>query len=153
VANAMRARRRARGQVLVFFALILPLVLLPIAAYAIDAAVTSSAYSELVAATATAAEDAAQQIDVAKLRLSGVIALDRAQALAVAEAQLAGTGAHLDSVDVQGRIVHVTASRIVRLPLDFVGGGSVGLSASATARLAPGYDSPSSRLPLPLNSF
>lgn len=149
----MRANRLASGQVLVFFALILPLVLLPVAAYAVDAAIASSAYSELVAVTAVAAEDAAQQIDVTRLRLSDLIAVDRARAVAVAEAELAGTGAHLDSVDVQGRIVHVTASRVVRLPLDFVGSGSVGLRASATARIAPGYDRPSSRLPLPVNSF
>lgn len=149
----MRANRHASGQVLVFFALILPLVLLPVAAYAVDAAVTSSAYSELVAVTAVAAEDAVQQIDVTKLRLSGVIAVDRGRAVAVAEAALAGTDAHLDSVDVEGRLVRVTVSQVVKLPLDFVGGGSVGLRASATARIAPGYESPSSRLPLPVNSF
>ena len=149
----MRPNRGASGQVLVFFALVLPLVLLPVAAYAVDAAVASSAYSELVAVTAVAAEDAAQQIDVTRLRLGGVIAVDRAHAVTAAEADLAGTGAHLDSVDVERRLVRVNVSQVVKLPLDFVGGGRVGLRASATARIAPGYDSPSSRLPLPVNSF
>lgn len=153
MANAMRSRRRASGQVLVFFALVLPLVLLPVAAYAVDASVAASAYSQLVEVAALAAEDASQQIDVTALRVGGAIVLDHAQAVAVARAEVAGAGAAVESVDVEGRLVRVTASRVVKLPLDFVGDGSVTLRASATARIAPGYASPSSRLPLPVNSF
>lgn len=153
MAHAMKERRRASGQVLVFFALILPLVLLPVAAYAVDASVASSAYSQLIEVAALAAEDASQQVDVSALRLSDAIVLDHAQAVAVARAELAGAGAVVESVDVEGRLVRVTASRVVKLPLDFVGDGSVALKASATARIAPGYASPSSRLPLPVNNF
>ena len=142
------------GQVLVFFALVLPLVLLPVAAYAVDAAVTTSEYARLVEVTVRAAEDAAQQVDVAKLRASGALVLDVAAAERAAHDDLMiEPGASLIAVGVAGDLVTVATAENLTLPLDFVGAARVRLHASATARIAPGYDRPSSLLPLPLSSF
>jgi len=142
------------GQVLVFFALVLPLVLLPVAAYAVDAAVTTSEYARLVEVTVRAAEDAAQQVDVAKLRASGALVLDFAAAERAAHDDLMiEPGASLIAVGVAGDLVTVATAESVALPLDFVGAARVRVHASATARIAPGYDRPSSLLPLPLSSF
>ena len=142
------------GQVLVFFALVLPLVLLPVAAYAVDAAVTASEYARLVEVTVRAAEDAAQQVDVAKLRASGALVLDVAAAERAAHDDLMiEPGASLIAVGVAGDLVTVATAESVALPLDFVGAARVRVHASATARIAPGYDRPSSLLPLPLSSF
>jgi len=142
------------GQVLVFFALVLPLVLLPVAAYAVDAAVTASEYARLVEVTVRAAEDAAQQVDVAKLRASGALVLDVAAAVRAAHDDvMTEPGASLIAVGVAGDLVTVATAESVTLPLDFVGAARVRLHASATARIAPGYDRPSSLLPLPLSSF
>ena len=142
------------GQVLVFFALVLPLVLLPVAAYAVDGAVTASEYARLVEVTVRAAEDAAQQVDVAKLRASGALVLDVAAAERAAHDDLMiEPGASLIAVGVAGDLVTVATAESVALPLDFVGAARVRVHASATARIAPGYDRPSSLLPLPLSSF
>ena len=142
------------GQVLVFFALVLPLVLLPVAAYAVDAAVTASEYARLVEVTVRAAEDAAQQVDVAKLRASGALVLDLDAALRAAHDDLMiEPGASLIAVGVDGDLVTVATAESLTLPLDFVGAARVRLHASATARIAPGYDRPSSLLPLPLCTF
>jgi len=142
------------GQVLVFFALVLPLVLLPVAAYAVDAAVTASEYARLVEVTVRAAEDAAQQVDVAKLRASGALVLDVAAAERAAHDDLMiEPGASLIAVGVAGDLVTVATAESVALPLDFVGAARVRLHATATARIAPGYDRPSSLLPLPVSTF
>ena len=142
------------GQVLVFFALVLPLVLLPVAAYAVDAAVTASEYARLVEVTVRAAEDAAQQVDVAKLRASGALVLDLDAALRAAHDDLMiEPGASLIAVGVDGDLVTVATAESLTLPLDFVGAARVRLHASATARIAPGYDRPSSLLPLPVSTF
>ena len=142
------------GQVLVFFALVLPLVLLPVAAYAVDAAVTTSEYARLVEVTVRAAEDAAQQVDVAKLRASGALVLDFAAAERAAHDDLMiEPGASLIAVGVAGDLVTVATAESVALPLDFVGAARVRVHASATARIAPGYDRPSSLLPLPVSTF
>jgi hypothetical protein len=142
------------GQVLVFFALVLPMVLLPVAAHAVDAAVTAASYASLVEVTARAAEDAAQQIDVAALRVNGSIVLDVAAARQAAQDDVAAEAdAHLIAVAVDGGQVTVLAAETVMLPLNFLGTPSVTLHSSATARIAPGYDSPSSRLPLPESTF
>ena len=142
------------GQVLVFFALVLPLVLLPVAAYAVDAAVTASEYARLVEVTVRAAEDAAQQVDVAKLRASGALVLDIAAAERAAHDDLMiEPGASLIAVGVAGDLVTVATAESVALPLDFVGAARVRVHASATARIAPGYDRPSSLLPLPVSTF
>jgi len=142
------------GQVLVFFALVLPLVLLPVAAYAVDAAVTASVYARLVEVTVRAAEDAAQQVDVAELRASGALVLDVAAAVRAARDDLmAEPGTSVVAVGVAGELVTVATAASVALPLDFVGSARITLHASATARIAPGYERPSSLLPLPVSTF
>ncbi len=145
---------RQSGQVLVFFALVLPIVLLPVAAYAVDAAVTAEGYARLVEVTARAAEDAAQQIDVPALRANGAIVLD---ALAAGQAArddvMADPDARLVAITVEGGRITVFASESVMMPLNLLGPPSVPLHATASARIAPGYDSPSSRLPLPVSTF
>jgi len=142
------------GQVLVFFALVLPLVLLPVAAYAVDAAVTASEYARLVEVTVRAAEDAAQQVDVAALRASGEVVLDVAAAVRATHDDLViEPGARVIAVVVAGGQVTVATAQSVTLPLDFIGAASITLHASATARIAPGYDRPSSLLPLPVSTF
>jgi hypothetical protein len=145
---------RGSGQVLVFFALVLPIVLLPAGAYALDAAVTASDYSRLVELTARAAEDAAQQIDVSTLRSSGSLVLDVPAAAQAAEDDVqADPDARLTSVSPAGDAVTVATSENVLLPLNFVGKPEITLHATATARIVPGYESPSSRLPLPTSTF
>ena len=145
---------RQAGQVLVFFALVLPLVLLPAAAYAVDAAVTASEHARLVEVTVRAAEDAAEQIDVAALRAGGTLILDVTAATRAAQDDvMAEPGASVVTVGVEGGAVTVVAAERVALPLDFIGPAAVMMQASATARIASGYDSPSSRLPLPVSTF
>jgi len=142
------------GQVLVFFALVLPLVLLPVAAYAFDAAVTASAYARLIEVTVRAAEDAAQQVDVAELRASGALVLDVAAAVRAAHDDLmAEPGASVVDVAVAGGLVTVATAEAVAMPLDFVGAAWIRLHATATARIAPGYDRQSSLLPFPVSTF
>jgi hypothetical protein len=142
------------GQVLVFFALVLPIVLLPVAAYAVDAAVTASAYARLVEVTVRAAEDAAQQVDVAAFRAGGSLVLDAGSAKRMAQDDLmVEPGATVVSVRITGGLVTVATAESVMLPLNFVGPAAITLHASATARIAPGYERPSSRLPLPMRTF
>ena len=145
---------RRSGQVLVFFALVLPIVLLPVAAYAVDASVAASAYSRLVEVTARAAEDAAQQIDVQALRSGAGLKIDVPAAMRAARDDItADATAKVVAVAVAGDAVTVTTGADVTLPLVFVGPPSLTLHATATARIAAGYDSPSSRLPLPTSTF
>lgn len=142
------------GQVLAFFAVALPLVLLPVAACAVDSATISGRAGGLQAATAQAAEAAAQQIDVAALRSSGELVLDSAaaQTAALRELETDEPGADLDHVSVGGVMVTVVASERVDLPLPLLA-RTITLKAHSTARLVPGYDRPSSRLPLPTSTF
>jgi len=145
---------RGSGQVLVFFALVLPIVLLPTAAYALDAAVTAAHYSRLVEVTARAAEDAAQQIDVSALRAGGALRVDTVAAVQAARDDvLADPDARLISVGLAGDTVTVATGERVLLPLNFVGNPNVTIHASATARIVPGYERPNSRLPLPVSTF
>jgi len=145
---------RGSGQVLVFFALVLPIVLLPAAAYALDAAVTAAHYSRLVEVTARAAEDAAQQIDVSALRAGGALRVDTIAAIQAARDDvLADPDVRLISVGLAGDTVTVATAEGVLLPLNFVGNPMVTIHASATARIVPGYESPSSLLPLPVSTF
>ena len=144
-----------RGQVLVFFALVLPLVLLPVAAYAVDAAVSATTLARLQEATTRAAEEAAQQIDVARFRGGGGLAIDVSSAVAVAIEVIRASEpkANVGGVIVSGRSVRVQTSERVILPMRFVGAGDATVSAVAFARLAVGYDRPSSFLPLPTSTF
>ena len=99
--------------------------------------------SALQAATAQAAETAAQQINVAGLRSSGALSLDAAAAKLVLEQTLVEEepGTSIDSYTITGAEVSVATSERVRLPFS-VFSDTVVLHAHATARLAAGYDSP-----------
>jgi len=143
------------GQVLVFFALVLPLILLPAAAYAIDAAVSASAYARLEEVTTRSAEEAAQQVDASRLRSGGGIGLDIEAAIARAYEVLRSAlpAAKVISVSVSGVTVTVRADQVVTLPIQFIGRPAITLHAMAAARLAVGYESPSSLLPLPTSTF
>jgi hypothetical protein len=137
--------RYQAGQTLVIFALVLPLVLLPVAAYAVDATLLATRASLLQAAAARAAEDASQAVDVSALRSSGALQLDPAGATRIARITLAeqDPAARLDAVMVGALSVTVRAHDAV--PLDFGGilkAGSVTLATVATAQLSAGYGSP-----------
>src|SRR5712692_9560194 len=121
--------RGQRGQVMAFIAVALAIVLMPLAAYAIDVATVSSAVAALQEATATAAIEAGAARRVA----SAVLAAE-------------APSASVSSVTVSGAEVTVTAGELVQLPVDFLPTRRVHLEARATARLAGGYDRPSSRL-------
>ena len=152
---AQPVMRAQSGQVLVFFALALPLVLLPVAAYAVDAAVAASAYSRLVEVTARAAEQAADQIDIGRLRAGGGIAIDVAGATAAAAAVIesAGSSARVVNLAVLGQQLRLVTTETVVLPFNFIGVSRRVLQADVTARIAAGYDRPSSLLPLPVRTF
>ncbi len=147
--------RRQSGQVLAFMALVLSIVLLPVAAYAVDAATVSARAAGLQAATAQAALRAAQEIDVAVLRGRGTLRVDSSRAAAAATAALAAEepSATLTSVTVSGRLVTVASGEVIKLPFALLPPPLVKLKARASARLTAGYDSPSSRLPLPESTF
>ncbi len=146
---------RDRGQVLAFYAVLLPVILLPLAAYAVDAAFVSSRVAGLQAATSQAAEAAAQQVDVAALRARSVLVVDQlsARVTAVGAMRDSEPGATVESVLVAGSSVTISAQELVALPFDFLPARSIVIHAHATARLVGGYDRPSSLLPLPISSF
>ena len=147
--------RRERGQVMAFMALVLSIVLLPLAAYAVDSATVSARAAGLQAATAQAALRGAQEVDVAELRARGTLVVDRSAAVAAATAALVAEepSAKITSVTVSGRVITVASSEVIKLPFTFLPAPLVKLEARASARLAAGYDSPSSRLPLPASTF
>jgi hypothetical protein len=144
-----------RGQVMAFVAVALAMALMPVAAYAVDAATVSTAAAALQEATATAVMQAAQQLDTSDFRAVGTIAVDivaaRRAALAVLAAE--APSASVSSVTVSGAEVTIEAGEVIHLPFDFFPMRIVRLEARASARLAAGYDRPSSRLPLPDNTF
>jgi hypothetical protein len=143
------------GQVMAFIAVALAIVLMPLAAYAIDVGTVSSAAAVLQEATAMAAMEAAQQLDALDFRASGAVTVDAGAARNAARAVLAedAPSASVSSVTVSGAEVTVAAGELVQLPLDFLPARLVRLEARAAARLAGGYDRPSSRLPLASSSF
>jgi hypothetical protein len=148
------AVKRERGQVLAFFAVAIPIVLLPVAAYAVDAAVVAFHSAGLQAATAQAAETAAQQLDIGTIRSGGGLALDTAAVKRVATQTVDrdDPAAIIDSLSVDGVEVIVLTSERVPVPFALLT-GPVTLHAHATARLVAGYDRPSSLFPLPSSSF
>ena len=148
-------RVHERGQILAFFAVVLPVILLPLAAYAVDAAFVISRSAGLQEATAQAAEVAAQQADVTALRSRSELTIDASLARAVATQSMIHSepGASLEVVRVTGAQVTITATEQVKLPFSFLPVPAIKLEAHASARLVGGYDSPSSRLPLPTNTF
>jgi len=148
-------RPRQRGQVMAFIAVSLALVLMPLAAYAIDSATVTAAAAALQEATATAAMAAAQQLDAVDFRSTGAIAVDAGAARTAARSVLAAEApaASVGSLTVSGAEVTIEAGEVIRLPFDFFPERLVRLEARASARLAAGYDRPSSRLPLAVRSF
>jgi Flp pilus assembly protein TadG len=146
---------RQRGQVLAFFAILLPIILLPLAAYAVDAAFVATRAAALQEATAQAAQAAAQQVNVAALRSRSELVVDASIARIVSTRAISESeaGASVESVAVTGAQVTVTAAELVTLPFNFLPVPAIRLEARAAARLVAGYDNPSSRLPLPTKSF
>jgi Flp pilus assembly protein TadG len=144
-----------RGQVMAFIAVALAVVLMPVVAYAIDAGSVSAAAAALQEATATAALEAAQQVDTGELRARGNMTVDASAARRIAGEVLAAEApsAALTAVVVGGADVTVAAREAVRLPFALFPERVVQLEARASARLAAGYDRPSSFLPLAFSSF
>ena len=144
-----------RGQVLAFFAILLPIVLLPLAAYAVDAAFVSARAAGLQGATNQAAEAAAQELDINAFRSRSELTIDPALVRAAAMHSISESepAASVISVRVSGTVVVVTTAEVVRLPFNFLPAPAVVLEAHASARLVGGYDSPSSRLPFPTSTF
>jgi Flp pilus assembly protein TadG len=134
------ALSRGAGQVLAFFALILPVVLLPVAAYAVDATIIASREAGLQAATAQAAETAAQRLDVTAIRSTGALVIDPSAASLVAVQTLAEAepGARVDSSTIDRVAITLVTSEPVILPFNLFG-GAVDVHARATARLVAGY--------------
>jgi len=132
---------------MVFVALALPIVLLPAAAFAVDAATVAGAQARLQAATARAVEVAVQQIDVDVLRSGAGFAL-QAPRITLDE-----PGATVEHVAVDGLTITLETGKTVALPFDFLGAPEVHLHARAAARLAVGYESPSSFLPFSVSTF
>ena len=144
-----------RGQVLVFVALVLPIVLLPAAAFAVDAASAASIQARLEQATWSAAESAVQQIDAGALRAGKGITLDQRSVEAVARDALAAEdpNAAIERLAVAGLYVTLEAAERVQLPLNFLGAPAVKVRAKATARLTLGYERPSSFLPFSVSTL
>jgi hypothetical protein len=135
----------SRGQALAFFALVLPLVLLPVVAYASESSMLAARQARLTEATMLAALDAAQQLDIPRFRAGLGAAPDPVLAAGTATAELAASepGAVIDSIAVNGSLVTVAVHEWVPLQIaTFVRGGGVTLHATAAAILTPGYQAP-----------
>ena len=147
--------KRKRGQVLAFFAVLLPIVLLPVAAYAVDAAFVATRSAGLHEATAQAAEAAAQQLDIDAFRSRSELVVDASMARNVAVRTITESepDAIVGSVVVKGALVTISVAEVVTLPFNFLPARAIRLEARASAQLVAGYDTPSSRLPLPTKSF
>src|SRR5260370_2770577 len=96
--------RGQRGQVMAFIAVALGMVLMPLAAYAIDVATVSAAAAALEEATATAAIHAAQPLDVIDFRAGGPMTIEAGASRRAAAAVLAADApsASVSSVTVSG---------------------------------------------------
>ena len=147
--------RPGSGQVLAFYAVLLPIILLPLAAYAVDVAFVSTRAAGLQEATAQAAETAAQQVNVAALRSGSGLKVDAGAAPAIASRALSDLerDATVESVIVIGSTVTVSTQEVINLPFNFLTAPTTVIHARASARLVGGYDRPSSLLPLPTNTF
>lgn len=136
--------------------MLIPLVLLPVTAYAAEAAYAASRAALLEWACSRAAEDAAQAIDAQALRAGTGLQIDPVQAQSVVRSELAtlDSRAALDSVTASGLEVTVAAHEDVPATLAFwLPGGHLTVTGAATARLTPGYSSPSSALPFATSSL
>lgn len=139
-------RDRRRGQALVLLALVIPLLLLPVAGYAVEAGYAASRAGLLAWACARAAEDAAQQVDGPALRAYSVLAVDGPAARQVARSELAAydPAALVDRIAIGTRSVDITAHERVPATLAFWLPGALTVRTGCAARLAAGYQSPSS---------
>ena len=147
---------RQRAQVLVLMAVLIPLVLVPIAAYAAEAGYAASRAAVLEWACTRAAEDAAQELDANALRANAVLQVDPTAAADLASRQVSALDprAVVDEVTTAAATVSVLAHEDVPATLAFwIAGGRLRVRGSATARLVPGYASPSSALPFSTSSF
>jgi len=147
--------RSRRGQVLAFYAVVLPIVLLPLAAYAVDVAFVSGRSAELQGATAQAADAAAQKVNVDALRARSQLIVDSeaAPAVAVQLMRELDPNATVESVLVTGTMVTISTREVITLPFNFLPAPATVIHARVSARLVAGYDRPSSLLPLPTNTF
>ena len=152
---ALATMTSQRGQVLLFVALVLPIVLLPAAAFAVDAASAAAVHARLEQATWGAAESAVQQIDAGALRAGRGITLDQRSVAAVARDALAAEdpNANIERLEVDGLTVTIEAAERLQLPLNFLDAPAVKLRAKATARLTLGYERPSSFLPFSVSTL
>ena len=155
MAVAYRMTNGKRGQVLAFYAIVLPVVLLPLAAYAVNAAFVSSRAASLQQGTAQAAEAAVQRIDLGALRSRSLLTIDALAARVAASSVMrdAEPLATVESVLVAGPSVTVFTREVITLPFNFLPVPTIVLHTRASARLVAGYDKASSRLPLPNSSF
>ena len=146
---------RMRGQALVFFALVIPIVLIPVAAYAVDAAVVATGQAHLEEVAALAAEQGAQQIDAVVLRSGGGLMVDSVKAKNVVAAAVgaAEPQASVESVAVTATQVTVILKEQIVVPINVLSRAGVTVRAQASARLVAGYDSPSRFLPFPSKTF
>jgi hypothetical protein len=148
--------RPQRGQVMVLLAMLVPLVLLPVAAYAAEAAYAATRAAALEWACSRAAEDAVQAIDANALRSGSALQIDPVQATQIAGSDVIALDpkAVVDTVEVGPQQVSVAAHEDVPATLAFwLPGGRLRVRGSASARLTPGYASPSSALPFATSSF
>ena len=130
------------GQALVLMALLIPLVLLPIAAYGVEAGYAASRQAQLQWACARAAEEAVQQVDVGVLRSTSTLGIATPQAQSAADQALQSLDprAVLDRITFTGTDAQVTAHEVFWSWLL----GRLTIRAVCSAHLAGGYDSPSS---------
>lgn len=147
--------RRDRGQVLAFYAILLPIVLLPLAAYVVDVALVSARTAGLQEATAQAAEAAAQQVNVDALRSRSQLIVDAANAHQVVARMMSDLEpeAIVESVKVVGSTVTISTREVISLPFNFLPAPTTVIHVRASARLVGGYDRPSSFVPLPTSTF
>jgi uncharacterized protein (UPF0333 family) len=150
-----RAVTSKRGQVLAFYAILLPVILLPLTAYVVNAAFVSTRAAGLQEATAQAVEAAAQQVDVGAFRSRSLLTVDPLTARAVVIHSIRDwePGASVESVVVVGSVVTVSTREAITLPFNFMPEPAIVLHARASARLVAGYDRPSSLMPLPRSTF
>ena len=142
---AIKVRSGSRGQALAFFALALPLVLLPVAAYAAESSMLAARQARLAEVTMLAALDAAQQLDIPRFRAGLGAGVDPSGAVAAATADLAASepDAVIDAIRVNGGLVTVSVHEWIPLRLaTFIRGAGVTLHAGAAANLTPGYQAP-----------
>ena len=132
------------GQSLIALAALLPLVLIPLVMYTVEASLLATRQARLSSALAQAAEDAAQQVDSLHYRETGEIRLraDQVRAVAAASLRASDPGAELEAATIVGQgSVGLSAHERVPLQVAFLWPGAVViLHASSRARIRPGYD-------------